>query len=184
MASEWITTVASLAGAVVGAGATLSANWFAARTQSRTQVTLAVGKREEQSADVRRAACAEYLTAVDSFMDQARELVSRMENGAPPTECKGAHDAYSAGWELLQRVCAPVVIAGPSELAEMAEALKSQLGDLGDECDGWYAAHENGSVRGRGSKVSNAQRAAEEARAAFVSVAQKHAYAGSPSHAV
>ena len=139
---------------------------------------LAIGKREEQSADVRRAACAKYLTAVDSFVDQARELVSRMENGAQPTECKDAYATYSAGWELLQRVCAPVVIAGPSELAERAEALKSQLGALGDECDGWYAAYQDGSIRGRVSKVSNAQHAGEEARAAFVSVAQKHAYAG------
>jgi hypothetical protein len=170
--SGWIAAVVALAGAVIGAGATLTANWLAARTQ----LQLAAGNREQQRAEVRRGACADYLTAVDSFMDQARELVSRMENDAPAPERDAAHAAYFAGWEHLQRVCAPVVIAGPGELAEQAEALKSQLGAVGDVCDSWYAAHNNGPVRSQVSKLSEAQHAARQARAAFISAAQTHAH--------
>jgi hypothetical protein len=99
-----------------------------------------------------------------------------MENGATAAERDAAHAAYFAGWEQLQRVCAPVVIAGPGELGERAEALKSQLGALGDECDSWYAAHKNGPVRSWASKFSDAQHTAYEARAAFILAAQTHAY--------
>jgi len=162
--SGWIAAVVALAGAVIGAGATLTANWLA----TRTQLQLAAGNREQQRAEVRRGACADYLTAVDSFMDQARELVSRMENGAQAAERDAAHAAYFAGWEHLQRLCAPVVIAGSGELGERAEALKSQLGALGDECDRWYAAHKNGQVRSRVSKFSDAQHTAYEANAKFL----------------
>jgi hypothetical protein len=63
--SGWIAAVVALVGAVIGAGATLTANWLAARTQLK----LAAGNREQQRAEVRRGACADYLTATDSFMD-------------------------------------------------------------------------------------------------------------------
>lgn len=171
--SIWITVLAGLAGTVAGAGATLTANWITARTQLK----LASGNREQHRAEVRRGACAEYLTAADSFMDQARELVSRMENGAPEPERDAAHAAYQAGWENLQRTCAPVVIAGPGELGKRAETLKSQLGALGDECDSWYAAHKKGPTRNRTSKFKSVQNAAYEARDAFISAAQEHAHA-------
>lgn len=176
MTSEWIAAIFGLAGAVIGAGATLTANWIASRTESRTQLKLAADHHVQRRAEVRRAACAEYLIAVDSFMDKARELVSRMESTAPGPECDAAHKSYFAGWEDLQRRCAPVVIAGPSELGERAEELKSQLGALGDECDSWYAAHKNGLTRSRATKFSNAQRVANQARAVFISAAQKHAH--------
>lgn len=172
--SEWIAAAFGVVGAVVGAGATLTANWIA----TRTQLELAAHNREQQRAEVRRAACAEYLVAVDSFMDQARELVSRMENDAPRPQCDAAHASYFAGWEHLQRVRAPVVIAGPSELGDRTDALRHQLAALGDECDSWYTAHKNGSTRGRAAKFSTAQHAAHDARTAFVSVAQKNAYPG------
>jgi hypothetical protein len=158
---------------MAGAGATLTANWIAARTQLK----LASGNREQQSAEVRRSACAGYLTATGSFMDQARELVSRMQNGAPAPERDAAHAAYFAGWEKLQPACAPAVIAGPGDPGKRAEAPKSQLGALGDECDSWYAAHKNGPVRNRASKFSSVQHAAHEARAAFISAAQQYAHA-------
>lgn len=175
MTPGWIAALVGLAGAVVGASATLTANWLTARTQLK----LAVGNREQQRAEVRRGASAEYLTAVDCFMDEARELVSRMENGAPGPERDAAYAAYFAGWEHLKHVCAPVIIAGPSELGERAEALQSQLAVLGDECDNWYAAHKNGALRNRASAFSNAQHAVRETRAAFVSAAQQYAYTDS-----
>ncbi|MFY9773706.1 MAG: hypothetical protein WAK28_03940 [Trebonia sp.] len=176
MTSGWIAVIA-LAGTVVGATSTLAANWLTARVTARTQLTMASGDREQQKAEARRGVCAEYLTAVDSFRDQARELVARMEINAPEPEREAAHTAYVAGWENLQRTCAPVIIAGPSELADRAESLKSLLGAAGYECDEWYNAHKNGSTRGRPSKYRTAREAAYNARAAFISAAQQHAYA-------
>jgi hypothetical protein len=111
-------------------------------------------------------------------VDQARELVSQMEDNARDPEPDDAHAAYTGGWENLQRTCAPVVIAGPGELADRAESLKSLLGGMADECDSWYAARRNGSARSsRASKFSTAQQTAYDARAAFVSAARQHAYA-------
>jgi hypothetical protein len=172
VASEWIPAVAGLAGAAVGASATLATNWIA----NRTQVKLAVGNRAQQIADVRRAAFAEYLTAVDTFLDQARDLASRMDQRAPSTECEAAHVNYLVGWESLNRACAPTIIAGPAEVAELAEELQSQLGDLGDTCDSWYSAHQNSSVRSRLSVFGSARQSARDARDAFISAARKHAY--------
>lgn len=166
--------MSAVAGAAVGAGATLTGNWIT----SRAQVKLAVENREQQRAEVRRAACAEYLVAVDSFMDQARELVARLESSAPESELDSAYGTYSAGWEDLQRKCAPVVIAGPPELGEPAQELKGQLGALADVCDGWYTAQKNGPTRSRDGKFVSARDAAREVRAAFVSAAQKYALPG------
>jgi hypothetical protein len=172
VSSEWIAGIFGILGAVVGAGTTLTANWIS----TRTQIMLAARDREQRSADVRRAACAEYLIAADSFMDRARELVRRMEDNAPKAECETLYAAYFADWEQLQRARAPVVIAGPSELGKQAERLQSHLGALGDVCDGWYAAYQNGPVPSRISEFGNAQHGALQTRTVFISVAQKHAY--------
>jgi hypothetical protein len=167
--SEWAAGVFGIAGVAVGAGATLAANWITARTQ----VKLAVSDREQQIAESRRVACADYLVTVDSFLDQARDLVADLENSAPESQLDTAEASYRAGWEHLQRKCAPVVVAGPPGLGELAEGLKSKLGALADECDGWYAAHKSGSKRSRDAKVVDLQTAARSAKSAFVSAAQK-----------
>ena len=188
MASYWITAIASIAGAVVGAGTTLIANLISSHSQSRTQVMLAADQvrtqvmlaadeRNKHIADVRRAACSEYLTAADSFYDQARELAARMHGGAEPAELKDAHDDYFEGWKLLQRVVAPVVIGGPPCLSEKADAFMLKLGDLANICDKWHDAHvRDPSTPSRGTKVENAQEASNKARDEFISVAQRNAF--------
>jgi hypothetical protein len=126
--------------------------------------------------EVRRAAYAEYLTTVYSFMDRSRELVARIGNDAATQECDAAHRSYLEDWERLQSTYAPVVIAGPHEIEESVEALRFHLGVLADECDGLYAAHMNGTKFGRTGNVLDAQQAAKESRSAFASAARKHAY--------
>jgi len=170
MTSELIVGISGVIGAAVGAGATLIANWIAAHTQLK----LAAGNREQQKAAVRRDACAALLVAVDSFMDQARELVSRLENDIPGPECNAAHATYFAGWEDLQRRCAPVLIAGPNELKERAEELKEQLAGLADECDDWYEAHKSGPTRSRDRTIVNLRQSARVARDAFILAAQRY----------
>jgi hypothetical protein len=135
--------------------------------------------REQRSAEVRRTSCAEYLVAVDSFMDQARELAHRMHGDTPRAECQTAHETYFVGWEQLQRAYAPVVIAGPNELAKRAEDLQSQIGAVGDLCDGWYSAYKNGPTPNRITEFGKARHEALLSRSVFISIAQKHAYANS-----
>jgi len=67
MTSEWLSGAFTALGAVLGAGATLAAGLIG----NRTQRGLA-----EASRKARREAYAEYLTAVYSFMDRARELIA------------------------------------------------------------------------------------------------------------
>jgi hypothetical protein len=169
VSSDWIAAVFGILGTVVGAGATLIANWLS----TRTQLVLAERDREDKKAEVRRIACAKYLIAADSFADHARELASRMDQKARAEDCEAAHKPYSAGWEKLQHACAPVVIAGPDKLGEQAELLKSKLGSVGDLCDSWYVAYQKGSTRSRISDYSEARLGAEDARKNFVSAAQK-----------
>jgi hypothetical protein len=177
VASYWITAIASIAGAVVGASATLSANWLTARSQFRTQMMLAADEHEKQVADVRAAACSKYLTAADIFYEDVRKLVSRMEARVVPAELKDDHYAHSAGWKHLQRVIAPVVIAGPSDLARRADTHMSKLAELSQACDDWYLAYvRNPSTPGRGTKFWSLRVAADEARADFIVEARTNTY--------
>ena len=148
-----------------------------ARVTARTQLTMACGDREQQKAEERRGVCDEYLTAVDSFWDQESELVERMEINEPEPEREAAHTAYVAGWENLQRTCAPVIIAGPSELADRAESLKSLLGAAGYDATSGTTRIRTGAHADRLSKYRTAREAAYNDRAAFISAAQQHAYA-------
>jgi hypothetical protein len=179
VSSELIAAIAGVLGAAVGAGTTLAANWIS----TRTQLTLADRDREQRSAEVRRAACAGYLVAADSFMDRARELAHKMQDSAPQAECDPAYAPYFACWEQLQRACAPVIIAGPNALSKRAERLQSQLGALGDVCDGWYDAYKNGPAPSRISEFGKARHEVLQARAEFISIAQKHAHPDSAKSA-
>lgn len=153
---------------MVGSGATLATNWIT----SRTQRELAANDREQRRAEVRRAAYADFLVAVESFKDQARELVYRIENDVPKPECDAAQATYFAGWQDLQRTYAPVRIAGPSELAKRAEGLQYRLAALADVCDSWYTAHQNGPTRSRDGRFVSARDAANEAIDTFITAAQ------------
>jgi hypothetical protein len=73
--SVWLSGAFTALGAVLGAGATIGAGLIG----NRTQRGLAEASRKAQIADVRREAYAEYLTAVYSFMDGARELIAKLE---------------------------------------------------------------------------------------------------------
>jgi hypothetical protein len=172
MAADWIVGLFGAVGTGIGSAATIAASWMATRTQRQ----LAVGDRGARRAEVRRAACAEYLTTVDSFMDGARELVSRMENNAPKPECARVHAAYLKSWEEFQRQRAPVVIAGPKGLGIKAEELHEHLGGLADVCDAWYEAYKAGPVRSRIGRFGDARLAASEAREEFITAAQDYAH--------
>lgn len=127
-------------------------------------------------ATIRRQAYAEYLSAVDGFADRARSVVAAVENGAPLTECEAAFRGYAADWEQLQRSCSPVVIAGPSNVAERAADLRGQLGNMADECDRLYKTYMQNPTHMQASRFLHAQQAARDARSAFIAAAQAHAY--------
>jgi len=127
-------------------------------------------------AEVRRAAYGDYLTAVYCFMDRSRELIAMIERDAGASECDNAHRAYLEEWDRLQGAYAPVIIAGPSEIEESAEALRSRLGFLADVCDGYYAAYVSGEKGARTEKFTSIQKAAKDARAKFSSAARDNVY--------
>jgi hypothetical protein len=127
-------------------------------------------------AAIRRSAYAEYLSAVDGFADRARAVVAAVENGAPVSDCEAAFRGYAADWEQLQRTCSPVVIAGPTNVAERAADLRGQLGVMADECDRLYKAYLQSPTRMQGARFLHAQQSARDARAAFIATAQAHAY--------
>jgi hypothetical protein len=116
-------------------------------------------------------------------MDQARELVHKMDGNAPATECERWYATYYAGWEQLHSASAPVIIAGPGELGKQTERLQSYLGALGDVCDGWYAAYMNGQTPSRLSKYGDARDAASQTRTVFIATAQKYVHPNLPGGA-
>ena len=137
---------------------------------------VAGGDRDGRTAEIRRKAYAEYLTAADRFADRARAVVAAMENGVPLSECEGAFRAYEADWEDLQRTSAPVVIAGPADVGDRAAELRAQLGAMADECDRWYKAHMQAPTRMRAMRFWDAQQAVREVRGGFIAAAQAHAH--------
>ena len=170
--SVWLSGAFTALGAVLGAGATLGAGLIG----NRTQRGLAEASRKAQIADVRREAYAEYLTAVYSFMDRARELITKLEGDAGKAGCDIAHSAYLEDWEHLQPAYAPVLIAGPSQIEESAEKLRLCLGSLADLCDGWYTARKSDTEFCDKKDALTAQLTAREARFKFASAARDHVY--------
>ena len=174
MVSEWLSGAFTALGAVLGAGMTLAAGLIG----NRTQRGLAEASRKAQIADARREAYAEYLTAVYSFMDRARELIAMLEQNAELAECDDARRAYLENWGHLQPTYAPVLVAGPSQIEASAENLRFCLGDLADKCDGWYTARKNDNeFRDKDKEeVRKTQLAARAARSDFAAAARDHVY--------
>jgi hypothetical protein len=77
--------------------------------------------RKALIADTRREAYAEYLTAVYSFADRARDLLAALDTNSDMTACDAAHRAYHEGRVNLQPKYAPVLISGPSKIEGSAE---------------------------------------------------------------
>lgn len=168
MGSELITGLFGAVGALIGAGTTLTANMITARGQKR----LAHDSRKERAADIRRDACAVYLTSVEGFLDRCRELVTALDEDSSGEARERAHEAYLAEWNDLLRSCAPVVIAGPSALGGKAMTLRQAIASLSDECDRWYASYAAGSTRARWAKYHEARSIVDEAHDAFIATAQ------------
>jgi hypothetical protein len=159
-------------GAVLGAGATLASGLIG----NRAQRGLAEASRKALIADARREAYAEYLTAVYSFTDRARELLGALDTNADMTECDAAHRAYLEDWVNLQPKYAPVLIAGPSKIEGSAEKLRFCLSGLADQCDEWYTARKNSNSFRDTEKVHAQIASLRDARSKFASAAQDNVY--------
>jgi hypothetical protein len=157
---------------MVGATATLVASWIPSRAQRQIELN----NREERVAEILRTASAEYLAAVDSFIDSARELVYQIEHEAPGPDRDSARKAYLTEWQQLQRLCAVVTVAGPGDLAARAEELKLSLGTVANVCDRWYEAVKRGPVNSRAGQFDAAWESADEVRIKFASTARMYTY--------
>jgi hypothetical protein len=172
MTSAWLGGFFTALGALIGADMTLSSGLISNRFQQR----LATDARMREVAEVRRPAYGDYLTAVYSFMDRSRELIARIESDADSSELDHTHTAYLTAWDRLQDAYAPVIVTGPSGVEESAEALRSSLGFLADECDGLLAARLRDNRIGQTEGFTRAQSTAKEARARFSSAARDNVY--------
>jgi hypothetical protein len=125
----------------------------------------------------RRDACQELLVVADAFLDRGRELVARIDADATEAAIGAAHADYLAEWDKLVRSYAPVIMAGPDEMADSAKDLRHALAGLADVCDGWFAAR---TARGghrppaRWARYESALQPARDAVEAFVATARKH----------
>jgi hypothetical protein len=178
VASDWVTGLFAVVGAGIGSAGTMAASWTALRARHEAELDGPDGPM----AAIRRQTYAEYLAAVDGFADRARSVVAAVENGAALTECEAAFRGYAADWEVLQRSCSPVVIAGPANVAERAAELRGQLGIMADECDRLYKAYMQSPTRMQAGRFLHAQQSARDARSAFIAAAQAHAF-GRAAHA-
>ncbi|MET8354536.1 hypothetical protein [Micromonospora sp. NPDC005206] len=145
MSAEIATGLIGLLGALVGGGATVGVGYLSTRTQ-RAEAELARGHeiadaeraRSGQLADARNAAYVLFLTRVDSFLDQARELgdlVDLHPEGDRPTD---QYRQYTADWNQLVAANATVQVAGPDVLAHRAQKLRDAVGALSDIIDKRY----------------------------------------------
>jgi hypothetical protein len=172
MTSAWVAGIFAAIGAMVGAAATLMASWIPSRAQRQIELN----NRKERVAEILRIASAEYLAAVDGFIDSARELVYQIAYQASGPDRDSVRKAYLAEWQKVQRRCAVVTVAGPADLAERAEELKGSLGTMAKVCDRWYEAVKHGPVNSRAGQFDAAWESADEVRIKFAATARIYTY--------
>ncbi|MFU8874339.1 hypothetical protein [Micromonospora sp. SL4-19] len=134
-----------LAGALVGGGVTLGVAYLnnraqraeAERTRSNQRAAAEL-TRSNQLADARSAACIGFLTRVDSFLNQARELNDLLDLPAGDDRLVDVHRQYTAEWNQLVASNATVQVAGPDSLAQHAQQLVGAVGELADLIDKRY----------------------------------------------
>ena len=125
------TAVIGLIGAVVGSSVTMVGSYLSARSDR----DLALATRADAEVDARRAACAAFLTRVDSLLDRAKALVwaTQEARGAPATE--EINRSYLSDWAELVAANAALQLAIPRDLAKAAESLRSRAEEFGAVVD-------------------------------------------------
>ncbi|WFE53632.1 hypothetical protein [Micromonospora sp. WMMD1155] len=145
MTAEIATGLFGLLGAVLGGAATFGVGYLSTRTQraeaerARSHETADAERiRSDQLADARSAAYVVYLTRVDMFLDQARELSDLMDLHPEGEQPRDQHQQYAADWHQLVAANATVQVAGPDLLAQRAQRLRDTIGALAEIIDKRY----------------------------------------------
>ncbi|WP_433295987.1 hypothetical protein ACQPZQ_14825 [Pseudonocardia sp. CA-142604] len=121
--------ILALGPALIAVGGIVVNNWLGSR-----------GQRERANQDALREAAGAYVSAVDVFLDHARELRAVLESGAAGRERREKqHVAYLEAWTQLRARLPVVRISGSESIAWAADQLRYTVGNYADALDSWYA---------------------------------------------
>jgi len=132
-------------GAVVGALAAFSAQWWHSRDEHRRHREL----RADALRDVRRTACVGYLSQLDLFRERARDVLTSM-TGSSGDGRAVAYTRYTQAWRGLVDALAALQIAGPEPISAAGVELHSAATAYGAAVD---ARYEGGSWSRTGEEL-------------------------------
>ncbi|QGN48612.1 hypothetical protein GKC29_18450 [Micromonospora sp. WMMC415] len=145
MTPEIATGLFGLLGALVGGGATFGVGYLSSRVQRAhaeqarvNEVADAEQARRSQLADARNAAYIVFLSRVDSFLDQARELEELLDLVSTEERPTDQYRQYVAEWNELVTANATVQLAGPEPTAHRAQDLLDAVGTYSEMIDKRY----------------------------------------------
>ncbi|MET9262398.1 hypothetical protein [Amycolatopsis sp. NPDC004079] len=152
---------------MIGAAATLTANWITARSQQKVETS----KQSAANTEVRRSACAEYLATLYALQDNMREVIRICRNVREEQQVEDSYQEYLTTWKALHEKCAPVVLAGPAALADLANDARQKIAEPAGAVDDVYSAFKRGAQKLHTDKYFIAARGAEEAVNKFATAA-------------
>ena len=145
MSTTVVAGLVGVLGALVGALAAFSAQWWHSRAEHRRSQEL----RADALRDVRRTACIGYLSQLDLFRERARDVVTAM-NGSSSDGRAVAYTRYTQAWRGLVDALAALQIAGPERISAAGVELHNAATAYGAAVD---ARHEGGQWARTGDEL-------------------------------
>lgn len=133
MSTTVVAGLVGVLGAVVGALAAFSAQWWHSRAEHRRAQEL----RADTLRDVRRTACVGYLSQLDLFRERARDVVTAM-SGSSSDGRAVAYTRYTQAWRGLVDALAALQIAGPERISAAGAQLHDAATSYGAAIDARY----------------------------------------------
>jgi hypothetical protein len=145
MSTTVLAGLVGVLGALVGALAAFSAQWWHSRTEHERHRQL----RADGLRDVRRTACVGYLAQLDLFRERARDVLGAVNGGSSDGRAV-AHTRYTQAWRGLVDALAAVQIAGPERISAAGVELHNAATAYGAAVD---ARHEGGQWARTGDEL-------------------------------
>ena len=124
------TGLLGILGSFLGGWMTLRAQ----RESAQRTYELALLSRSDSSVDVQRAACADFLVAIDDFIESARDLWAR-QDGADAELIAASYETHARTWQTVCVALPTFQLSAPLELSDAAVELKKRAGCYSDELD-------------------------------------------------
>lgn len=122
---------------LLGILGSLLGGWITLKSQresaQRTYDLAELGRRDS-SLDRQRAACAEFMVAIDDFIESARDLWAK-QDGTDAHAIGASYEAHARAWQAVCVALPHFQLAAPVELSDAAVQLKKHAGSYSDELD-------------------------------------------------